>query len=209
MIKLLTYSSDFPIELTYMDACNTNRHWHSDPQMIFVLSGSLEITLENEAYAVGANHLLLVNANQIHEIHSPSCSLFSLIFNCDWFHPKGHWENQPLFSCNSVLKEDQAPFFTVKQLIAYLIKVNITENKDSYYLNCSILYHLFYELLSHFRAAGVKADRSRQNTDRLNRILEYLNQNYTKPLTLGQVADMNFLSSSYLSHYFEKQAIRN
>lgn len=205
MIKLLTYSSDFPVELTYMDACNTNRHWHSDPQIIFVLSGALEIALENESYAVGADHLLLVNANQIHEIHSSSCSLFSLIFNCDWFHPQGLWENQPHFSCNSVVEEDQTPFFTVKQLIAYLIKVNCAENKDSFYLNCSILYHLFYELLSRFRTAGVKADRSRQNTDRLNRILEYLNQNYTKPLTLGQVADMNFLSSSYLSHYFEKQ----
>ncbi|MDV3429505.1 MAG: AraC family transcriptional regulator [Bacillota bacterium] len=62
---------------------------------------------------------------------------------------------------------------------------------------------LFYQLINHAPYHLVSDEEKIKRTNRLNRITNYIDENFSSKLLLSDIADHENLSLTYLSHFFK------
>ena len=79
-------TEDFPIELYHIEKEHAryemSAHWHSEIELIRVLSGVLHVRLNQEAYRVQAGGTIFVNPETLHQAYPEDC-----VYECLVFHP--------------------------------------------------------------------------------------------------------------------------
>jgi xylan 1,4-beta-xylosidase len=201
--EIIEYAKDVPVKISIQKLGNTTRHWHGSIEIYLVLSGEITVILESETYHLFEDDILLINSNQLHEIHSTENVVAVLHIKHSYFK---QWINEATyFQCNSSVYHNKSRFLQLKKLIAQLIYLNYNNTDCDDLLCISHSYHLLHELVKNFKSTDTKsAGKKSKNLKRLKGIIEYLNDNYTENITLNSVAEREYLSASYLSHFFEK-----
>ncbi|MGB8455832.1 MAG: helix-turn-helix domain-containing protein [Anaerocolumna sp.] len=201
--EIIEYAKDVPVKVSIQKTENTTRHWHGSIEIYLVLSGDLTVILESETYHLIEDDILLINSNQLHEIHSIDNVAAVLQIRHSYFK---QWVNESTyFQCNSSVYHNKSRFLELKKLIAQLVYLNYNDTDCDDLLCISHSYHLLHELVNNFKSSDTKpAGKKSKNLKRLKGIIEYLNDNYTENITLNSVAEREYLSASYLSHFFEK-----
>ncbi len=202
--EIIEYNKDLPVKLFCQRIGSVGKHWHRSIEILLVLSGNMDVLVENEHYILNENDLLLINSNQVHETYSDDCVLIALQLRLSKFHMEWLAAEAPFFLCNSALQGDNKNFDTLRSLIAKLIQQNTDTSSYTRLLCYSLACQLIYELLAHFRTEPPAFPRTRKQMERLGDIIRYIEENYASEITLKDLAAREFLSSSYLSHFFEK-----
>lgn len=185
-----------------------NFHTHSDFELLLILEGSGRIQIKNDIFEVNSGDVILVNPNEMHEIDGQDKGLkiiilqfsrhllneyFPLLRNTHFgtpfvkscFHPKDYILFLQLITKLAVCYIDSKDFFALDclQLSIDLLK--------AFYRN------LPYELLNE----NAYQERKKKN-DRVNRISAYIDENYLYPIRLQDIAEMEQISTTHLSHFF-------
>ena len=205
--EIIAFDNTVPIKCFLHRLGFTRRHWHESLEILFILSGSVEVILKDQVYTLKENDVLVINSNELHELHATDCILIALQIKPSIF------ENEILdikdlyFDCNSCTSNNHEGFNAIRSLIARMIKTNTTKQNNYHLLTKSLVYHLLFILLSQFRSDGsaLKSTRSHKNMERVAEILEIIDKNYTSQLTLASLAEQIHLSVPYLSRFFDKQ----
>lgn len=191
----------FIVKLVYR-----NLHMHSDFEICLILKGSVLVNLISGSFVLSQNDFAIFNPCQLHELRSKSSD--SLILSL---------QISPNF-CKSYFPSISNLEFNTPQLNQYLpetvnklILNEITEigyhyfNKESgYQLIClGLLNILFYQLINHAPYHLVSDEEKIKRTNRLNRITNYIDENFSSKLLLSDIADLENLSLTYLSHFFK------
>ncbi|QHQ63045.1 cupin domain-containing protein [Anaerocolumna sedimenticola] len=201
--EIIEYLKDVPIRVNIQRMENTTRHWHGSIEIYLVLSGDITVILESETFHLIEDDILLINSNQLHEIHSNDNVVAVLQIKHSYFK---QWINEStFFEVNSSIYHNKSRFLELKRTIARLIYLNYNNTDCDDLLCISHSYQLLHELVKNFKCCDTKiAGKKSKNLKRLKGIIEYLNDNYTENITLNTVAEREYLSASYLSHFFEK-----
>ena len=69
--EIINYQSNVPIKLFYQRIGSVAKHWHNSIEILFVLSGTMSVTVEEKEYTLREDDILLVNPHHIHETSSP------------------------------------------------------------------------------------------------------------------------------------------
>lgn len=83
------------------------------------------------------------------------------------------------------------------------MKVNSSESAENAYFNRSVIYALFYELSQNFKTDDAPV-QSIKYIERLNTIIQYIEEHYKEGLTFKQIADAHHFSVPYLSSFFKR-----
>lgn len=184
-------------------------HVHKELEIIYVMKGSIYVTLVNDVQKVSEGNFFLLNSNEFHSIESVENSIIvnihinyillttllnskSLIFqrdllNTDNIQMKILSNIEELlysyFYVNEEFKDLKLQEKTYKLCFELM---SIVKRKESYSLNCSQL------------------NIEGQN-ERLADILLFLQVNYSDKISLEVVANMFSLSVPYLSKFFKKK----
>lgn len=202
--EIIEYDPQMPMKLFYQRIGHTPRHWHRSLEILFVLSGEMDVLIENNNYHLCEDDIILINPNQLHETHSQDCILIALqlrhsMFRLDWL-----TSESIAFDCNSSTNPNKQKFVPLKVIIAKMIQTNSIPGKHNELLNFSYAYQLMHELIMNFQSDAVlNSIRSQKNLDRLRSILSYIEEHYTEELSLKAVADREYLTPTYLSHFFQ------
>ncbi|WMJ87321.1 GH39 family glycosyl hydrolase [Anaerocolumna sp. MB42-C2] len=201
--EIIEYSKDVPIRVSIQRMENTTRHWHGSIEIYLVLSGDITVILESETFHLIEDDILLINSNQLHEIHCNDNVVAVLQIKHSYFK---QWINDStFFEVNSSIFHNKSRFLELKRSIAKLIYLNYNNTDCDDLLCISHSYQLLHELVKNFKCNDTKLTGNKsKNLKRLKGIIEYLNDNYTENITLNTVAEREYLSASYLSHFFEK-----
>ena len=80
---------DFPIEVYHLDHTSPKYemacHYHSDIELIHVISGEMSVTLNNTAFAAKSGYFVFVNAETLHSAIPSDCVYECIVFNFDFF----------------------------------------------------------------------------------------------------------------------------
>ncbi len=201
--EIIEFKNDVPIKIFIQKLEDIPGHWHSSIEIFLVLSGKLTITTESETYHLLEDDIILINSNQLHEIQSNDNIVAVLQIKLSFF--KEWLKESTYFQCNSSVYHNKSRFWELKRIIAQLINVNYNGGESNDLLTLSLAYNLLHELMKDFKSYDIKAiDNNSKNLKRLRNIIQYLNDNYTENITLNMIAEREYLSTSYLSHFFEK-----
>ena len=182
-------------------------HWHQSMELVFVLSGNVEVTLQEKKFNLIEDDIILINCYDIHSLHSEKCILAVFQVNLSMFNEKIINENTLRFHCNSSTNKSKNKFRPLKMILAQMIKANLENGSYLGILTKSYSYRLLYELISVFGVEYAKDSNTSDRQNNLNRlfeILDYININYKERLSLNNIAENYFLSVPYLSKIFKK-----
>lgn len=164
-------------------------HLHQSFEFITILSGTMEITVNNTAYTLKEGQSLLLFPNQLHSLSSEHSRHMLCIFSPE------------LIKAYSSKIKDKLPESNLFQPDVYLINQldNICDNASSIEKK-----GLLYSLCAEFDKNAIYTSNSYPDRDLLSKIFEFVEHSYNGDCSLFQLSEKMGYSYSYLSRYFKK-----
>lgn len=201
--EIINFGKQIPMKLFCYSLKELPKHWHKELEIILVLKGHVNIVFDDKTARLKEDDIIVINENSIHELKSEQgCIIISLQLNTNEIE---NTNKDYYFNCNSALDNDKGKFYTLKRLIAELVKNNSTNSEENILFNKSMIYSILNELTKNFKAEKSASEiGSQKYLERLNRIVNYIDKHYKDALTLNRLAEIEHLSVPYLSSFFEK-----
>lgn len=199
-------SSDSIIELEFVTEKEKQAHAHEDFELIYLLSGSVCVNVEDEEFTLRPRDMLVVNPDKRHSYRGDS-DVFLAKFTISHTRLQELLEQEViLFWCNSVIDKNEA-YEKLREIITQIFnQYNANDARGHIYLK-SLYYQLLHVLTSNFLLTSndirFQAERNRQD-DRMQEIMRYLRANFRQNISLQDLADKMYLSTTYLSKYIKK-----
>lgn len=194
------------MQFTFIAKKEISTHYHQNPELFYILSGELEIKIDDQTFLMKSGDILLVNANKRHQINGKE-GLFGVRFEID-FHLLSEYMGtmQLLFWCNTVVDKNEA-YNKLRSLMNRILGRYFEKDElGALYLN-ALYYETMYVLASNFL---IKSDDARLNVEgdqdrlRVIQIQSYIQANYQSQISLNDLAGRLYLSNAYLSKYIKK-----
>lgn len=204
--QYITYPFDLPIKVSYSNIKNYPIHWHNSIEVIYVLKGSLDISIDTDWFTLKEREVEIINCDETHSLSSKEDNKV-LVFNIDPLFFEKYYKdiNNIFFYTNSNDDEDQngeeydeLKSFLTKILCEYVQKLEDFDEEIE-----DMLVKLLYHLINNFHYLTHEKEELKEKTeqlDRYHRISKYIFNNYNNNITLKDIAKKEFLSPHYLSH---------
>lgn len=204
--EYINYPSDLPIKITYAKITNYPIHWHNSIEILYVIKGSLNISIDTDSFTINEKEVEIINSDESHMLHSDTDTRV-LIFNIDpYFFEKYYKDiNNIFFYTNSNDNEDQSgyEYDELKTILSQILCEYVQKLEDYDEEIEEQLITLLYHLINNFHYLTHEKEELKEKTeqlDRYHRISKYIFNNYNNNITLQDIAKKEFLSPHYLSH---------
>ena len=191
-------------------------HFHNELELCLVLSGTVEFILHGVTHRFQKGDIILLNPRQAHEIsavqnwehnQSRNCLVLSLQISykyCQRFFPSMSYAEFDELHLNPFFPGDQLPL--LQKLLTELSSCYFRQ--DPYYeFSCFSMINTLIETLlkkvpGHFLSEDEKKSMI-SRSERLSRITGYMEEHYMDRILLADLASLENLSLTYLSHFFK------
>jgi AraC-like DNA-binding protein len=186
-------------------------NWHDEIEVMLILYGCAQVCVEGKVFCVAKDDLLVINSKQGHASLRQQEKCVAMVLHIPPSFFEGIVENIGTlwFVCNSTLDEKNKLAYS--QLRKLLCKMFIVWGKEDPYATVEGIGYLNLfaaELLKHF--ASVENDfeqhskQDKKKEQQIKKVLKFIEDNYTKKLTLEEIAKYAKYNESYLSTLFKK-----
>jgi len=185
-------------------------HSHDFAEIHYVLSGKGTFRVGDREYAIKPGDVLLCNPETLH--HTTSCEtpveLFYLAFHD--FHFKDTEPNHfPLPGGEAILHTSSATKQELTRCCHDMIKENDSNRPGRYFMLKASLIKLMILIIRESEQYDQLHDGCRLETYRkgyaVDKIIDYLNENYEHKISLDQIARNMYLSPVYISKIFKEE----
>lgn len=187
---------------------NSN-HWHNALEIIYIISGELDVSIRNKLFKITCNDFILINSKTVHSTKciTENCALViqipyeymkkylsdidMIIFNLP-FNSNNEQDNFDILKLQNILKN---MYITIKK--------NSNDSKLKFNL---LLFELLYELYSNFKISIPKNNYIKQskNFSSLEPVLAYIQENYSSPISIEEISKIAGFQSKYFCRFFKK-----
>lgn len=204
--EYVVYPQDMPIAISYVNIKNYPIHWHNSIEILYVLKGKINVTIDTDTYEIEENELEIVNIDESHRIFSDEFNKV-LIFHIDPnFFEKYYNDIKNMFfytnTSDKGAQEDER--YNEFRTILSIILCEFTQKSNDYDEEVEkALVDLLFHLINNFHYLLYDNDEIKSNEaqlERYHRISKYIFNNYNNNITLQDIAKNEFLSTHYLSH---------
>lgn len=204
--KKIIADSEFPVQIIENNITEIGtycyEHWHEHIEMHFVLDGEAILYCNHKPVHMHEGNLIIINSNELHKAVSKT-QIFNalvIIFEMDNF-SKEIVNHNMIF--RTLIESDEK----IKELLTAIHK----EEKDKKVGYKLALKGKIYELLTYLMRYYVVESISNKehlirnkNLKRLNTVFQYIQKNYTEPLTNKELAEIIHLSEFRFCHLFKE-----
>lgn len=190
-------------------------HWHEEAEIIYILAGEMELVVNGVSIFAKKNTTILIPPNLLHgayQYQDRKCRFSSIVFHTDFISSK----------MNDCIQEKQLnPFFDDTFLTSYVLSSfdrssEIVEKLLRSFEDCYIeehpyrelllkgyLFQILFYLLQREEKYSVKSTSDYVNEERKKKILNFIDENYSAPLTLLDLSESISLSKEQFCRFFK------
>lgn len=181
-----------------------SRHRHPEVELLYVVDGHIRVEYEERTVVLGEYDVLLLDSGVSH------CAVGEDALLCLVKYP---WQlvNEKLgdggrfLRCSSA-EDTVRSYVELRDIFRELVFQYAHSERHSDCLVDSLLLRLLDELIEHFRWEAGEEDRAvRDGEQRLQQIIQFVNQSYQHNLSLSKMAVDLQVSTSTLSRFFKKR----
>ena len=208
--ELIDYQEGLPMKIFMQGFFEADYHWHKEIEIILVLKGQLNIKIGSDDYLLEEDDLIVINSNQVHSTTDQAEDIILLVMQID---PSYYNEFQPqlsnvFFEFKPFLEKGaaQQKFHQIRSFLAEIMW-ELNEKDEAYQLKIKgIINSLVVYLLRNLNYETVDQENVKlqeESLERLQRIINYIDNNYAQEISLRTIAERENLSYYYLSHFFK------
>lgn len=198
---------DTLVELDFVTENIMKIHWHENFELLFVVSGILNLTVEEDRFRLSSGDMVLINTNQEHGYEGTEnlvLGRFVISYNKV---RELLGVNHVLFWCNSTTDRNEA-YDSLRRVIAKIFNQSLNhDGRNKLYLS-SLYYQMLYILAENFTLFSNEkhTDEKKEKSDnRISEIFAYIRNNYQQNISLEDIADHLYLSTTYVSKYIKRK----
>lgn len=207
--EVIEFDNKFPLKIFYHNRPFILHHWHEALELIFVLNGSGVVIINGKKYCLNSEEICLVNSNEIHTTFLKDGGIFLVIQISYNFIKENNGQKevqfQQIFNYLTV-PECQTITNDIRIVLLEILMYSIEKKKYNELQIKSRLYSLLYILLNNFKEANKSAciaTEKEEKRERLKKIINYIDENFHKDISVGEIANIEHFSISYLSKFFK------
>ncbi len=194
MILHQTFNShtNYNFNITFYSNTVWENHFHKNLELIYILKGNLNCTLNNVTYKMTTGDFGLCLPYDIHSyVPEKACEYWILVFSGDFVHS---------FSKEIVGKVGKGCVFRIKKPIEKYVKEQLINNPHpSKYTLKSCLYAICEEYLS----AVPLIPKDAKKVEIIVRIADYISEKHTTHISLKDIATEFGYDYNYMSRHFK------
>jgi len=214
-------SIEFPLEVFIDDLCKYDVgfipwHWHKEVQFAIVKKGIVEFFFLDKSFKLSEGNGVFINSNSLHQIRPviPGSIVTNIAFNHiligrhnlsiidrKYISPIVNNSNLNFFILDSNIKWN-------KEIITKLLEIcDLYEKRDFGYelsiknLLCSLWLIIACNLIP---SLELKSKLNRHEEERIKVMLEYIHNNFSRDISLKDIADSTHISKSECCRCFKK-----
>ncbi len=204
------YRVDLPISVVVAEIYNYPLHFHDDIELVYVLDGS--ISLKNGCYTdvLTAGDVFILNGKEIHSFdrNQNKNMVLMLRLSTDYFSRYYPGIEDSFFVAHGHY-DDKEKLDVLKGIVTGIMLTILQKGQGYEDRIIEMCHNLLSCLISDFQYFSIedgkftndgKAKTNKVLASRLVRITKYMYENYSRKLTLSEIAKREHLSIYYLSH---------
>lgn len=200
--EIIHFSNQIPGKVFLQRLGSVPKHWHRSIELLFVLSGTVSIVVDDRSYVLRSKDVLVINSLATHELYSEEAEMMVFQINLSKAAIFDAYKNT-YFDCCSANDSNDERYDYLRHLLARLIKEN--SMSENVLLSHSLIALLLYELVSNFQIPQPEGSAVRQKALRqLTKITDYISTHFDEGIGLADVAEEFHFSQSYLSRFFKQ-----
>lgn len=181
-----------------------NYHTHNAFEIFLVLDGEGTLSLQNEVIKLMPGSIIIINPYEPHEIQTGNEAVLGLFLQVSRHFCKDYF---PYFSNLSFSNRYLLGNITELREVIFQIASCYLEAKPLFEIELvSLVSGLFCRLMKDFKFNVLNEHnhslREKKN-QRMKRITAYINDHYTEPIRLSELADIEGLTATHISHLFK------
>lgn len=203
---------DLPFETYFNRQIKHQTTIHDELELIWVLRGNLELVCEGKKFYLQRQNLFMLNPFHTHEItSSEDAMIITYRFKKEYLEQHQHSFNDLTFELKvHTLDELVSKYKEVPLLISELLRLLIDPNPSDiirykiigYY---NMLVYELYTMLLKEKYLDIKKKDVPIYLERIQKITEYLNQNFLQKISLDELSHIIGISRFRLSHFIKEQ----
>ena len=188
-------------------------HIHRELELGLVLEGAITLRTQQHTSAIAKNDIYLVNRMEPHEFVSEGNGAlliaiqFSTKLTQGFQAPGNHYRYWGEPNLRQALEEKPEAYRalcdTCIELAYSFLRQQANDEFRCFSLSASLIYQLHRALPWHLLDSE-DYSAIKQRAKRIMAITDYIDQNFQRKLLLGEIAQQEGLSLTYLSHFFKK-----
>ncbi|MDP4153363.1 MAG: AraC family transcriptional regulator [Bacillota bacterium] len=209
--EIITPKAGLAVYFDIYRTCNklVPSHWHNHLEILYVFQGTLHVFRNDEKYTLNKNDLFVVNSGDIHLTRNTEKVEVLLLqvpyeFLSHYISEYNTIRFREIFPHNELCKD---PAF--QKMIHHLLAMRMLyeRREDGYQFLFSSNLHLFlHALYSNYaiRQNCEEKNKTAKHLSRLKEVINYVEQNYSEPLNLKEMASLVALNPEYFCRSFKK-----
>ena len=192
------YRDGIPVNALVANMKEYPVHFHDDPEIVYVLSGSVGLRSGCHTHTLKQGDLFILNDKEIHSYFGTGEDNIVMLLQLDVSFFSSYYSDFKNYFFTTDLTHKNDENLEILRDLAARIVMEILEREGNYADKViENAHNLISCLMSNFRCF---AEDSKVPAGRLHRITNYMYENFTRKLTLGEIARKEGLSIFYLSH---------
>ncbi len=176
--EYITYSPDMPLNISLCRVKNYPIHWQNAIEIIYVLKGTISITIDTDTMHLKENDVEIVNIDEAHRLYSDEDNEV-LLFHVDpYFFEKYYTDMKNMFfytdsnDKNSQFSDEYEDLRTFLSIIL----CEVVQKNDDYdeYIEKTLI-ELLYHLINNFHYLMYEQEELKEKKNSWKGIIEFLN----------------------------------
>lgn len=208
------YKENLPVNVVTANISEYPIHFHEDIEVVYVLKGPIKLKNGYYTYTLNKGDIFILNDKEMHSFYTTGEENMVMMLQLNYAYFSKYYDNlRNSFFVTDMKDGDDEVLEALRGILARIMLDTLEKGYGYEHKIIESAHNLLSSLLANFQYFAmedgkfVNEMKNKGNkilAGRLNRITNYMYENYTRRLTLNEIAEMEHLSIYYLSHVIKE-----
>lgn len=208
------YKDELPINVITANISEYPIHFHDDMEVVYVLEGTVILRNGYYTYTLKQGDIFILNDREMHSFERTGEDNMVMMLQLDLSYFSRYYDNLKNNFFVTDMEDDSDESLEILRSILARIMMEVLQKGYGYeHKVIESTHNLIACLMSDFQYFVMEDGKFKNESKnkgnkilagRLNRITDYMYENYARKLTLSEIADREHLSIYYLSHIIKE-----
>ncbi|MBQ5955350.1 MAG: AraC family transcriptional regulator, partial [Firmicutes bacterium] len=208
LFEKISYQDDFPINITIANIKEYPIHYHQDTEFVMVLKGEVELKNGYCTYILNEGDIFTNSGHEVHSLRSTGTDNVVAVIQISTHYFSQYFPNltkacyRTYSNKGHTKKHDALREKLLEILLQHSVK-GFNYRSECTYMMVDVIKYLdkYFNLFAFEGNMVINFESGNQITiDRISRIIGYIYEFHSEQITLNDLAEMEHLSTFYLSH---------